>query len=252
MVSVTKEDILGGLRELGVRTGCEVLVHSSLSSFGHVEGGADTVIDALVEAVGSDGIVVMPTLTGNSDLSATNPPVFDIFKSPGLTGRIPETLRKRPGAIRSAHPTHSVAAIGAHSLLLTEHHQHSVTPCDELSPYGRLACSHDSYVLLVGVSHESSTMFHYIEELVGVDYHMQEGFVEARIVSENAEIVRHVMLHKYGTPRCFSVMEPVFVERGIQKSTRIGNATVRLVKIDGMVQATVQCLKSDRRLLCRR
>lgn len=252
MVSVSKKDLLDGLKELGVRTGCKVLVHSSLSSFGYVEGGADTVIDVLIDSVGSEGTVFVPTLTGNSELSGTNPPIFDAVNSPGLTGCIPEVFRKRPYAIRSVHPTHSVAAIGAYSLLLTQDHQLSVTPCDELSPYGKLAHLHDSYVLLIGVSHESSTMFHYIEELVGVDYHMQEGFAEARIVSEDREIVQHVMLHKYGTPRNFSVMEPIFVERGIQGSTRIGNATVRLVKIDGMVQATVQCLKSDRRLLCQR
>ncbi len=53
--TVTHADIVAGLRSMGVQPGDLILVHSSLSSFGHVEGGAETVINALpgfVEATG--------------------------------------------------------------------------------------------------------------------------------------------------------------------------------------------------------
>ena len=59
--SVTKEDIKAGLQRLGIRTGDVLGVHSSLSSFGHVEGGAHTVLEALFETVGHGGAVVMST-----------------------------------------------------------------------------------------------------------------------------------------------------------------------------------------------
>ena len=64
---VHKEDIVRGLGELGLRPGDVVLVHSSLSSFGYVEGGADAVIDALLDAVGPEGTVMVPTLTGSPE-----------------------------------------------------------------------------------------------------------------------------------------------------------------------------------------
>jgi len=57
---VTKKDLLEGFRKLGIMPGTVLEVHSSLSSFGYVEGGALTVIDALVESVGIEGSIFMP------------------------------------------------------------------------------------------------------------------------------------------------------------------------------------------------
>ena len=60
-LSVTKEDIKDGLKRLGIQQGCRLGVHSSLSSFGYVEGGADIVLEALFETVGQAGTIVMST-----------------------------------------------------------------------------------------------------------------------------------------------------------------------------------------------
>ena len=49
----------------------ELEVHSSLSSFGHVEGGAETVIEALMECVGTDGSIFMPALRLSPPLEIT-------------------------------------------------------------------------------------------------------------------------------------------------------------------------------------
>lgn len=57
---MTYDDILKGLQNAGIVRGMLAEVHSSLSGFGHVEGGADTVISALMDAVGPDGGIVMP------------------------------------------------------------------------------------------------------------------------------------------------------------------------------------------------
>lgn len=250
MTTVAKSDILRGLRGLGVKEGYQVLVHSSLSSLGHVIGGADAVIDALLEAVGPAGTVLVPTLTGSETLSPDNPPEFDPQRTPCWTGRIPETFRQRPEAVRSLHPTHSAAAIGAEAIALTREHAWSVTPCDELSPYGKLARRPDGYILLLGVTHESNTTFHHAEEAVGVDYHMQPGLAQARIIVGGRAQVRHVMLHRYGTPRYFGVMEPILAERGIQTQAQIGNAQVKLVNAMDMVRVTVCCLRANKRILC--
>ena len=64
---VTKADIKKALRELGLKGGDIVGVHSSLSSFGYVEGGADAVIDAILETVGPEGSVVFPTYSNNRE-----------------------------------------------------------------------------------------------------------------------------------------------------------------------------------------
>ena len=249
---VTKETLVSELKSLGLASGQKVLVHSSLSSFGHMQGGADTVIDAILEVIGENGTMLVPTLTGHEDLSAQNPPEFDPQTTPCWTGKIPETFRKRSNAIRSIHPTHSVAAIGASATWLTESHIHSITPCDEFSPYGRLAELTDSFILLIGVNHKSSTMFHYIEEVAGVDYHIQKGFVNSKIHTNGDTKFRQIMLHQYGTPRNFNIMEQIFIDQGIQQNTVIGNAEIRFVNAFKMVKATLNALRVDQTILCER
>ncbi len=61
---VNKGDLVEGLSHLGVEEGSHLVVHSRLSSFGHVIGGARTVIDGLKKAVTEEGTVVMPTYSG--------------------------------------------------------------------------------------------------------------------------------------------------------------------------------------------
>ncbi len=68
---VSKDQIINGLRELGIKLGMELEVHSSLSSFGYVEGGAATVIQALQETVGLEGSIFMPALRLSPELPLT-------------------------------------------------------------------------------------------------------------------------------------------------------------------------------------
>lgn len=249
MATLTTHDVAAGLRAGGILDGCRVLVHSSLSSFGRVEGGADAVIDALLTAVGAEGTVVVPTLTGSEELSASNPPIFDPLTTPCWTGRIPETFRQRHEAIRSLHPTHSAAAIGADAQWLTQDHWLSATPCDEYSPYGKLATLPNGLILLIGVDHESNTTMHHVEEMVGVDYHMQRGVAQAQIIVDGQPIYRHYMLHQYGTDRDFNRLEPLYLQRDIQHNFTIGQATLRLIKAAEMVKFTTRCLIADPTIL---
>jgi aminoglycoside 3-N-acetyltransferase len=246
--TVTRQDIVGGLRRLGLEAGANVLVHSSLSSLGYVEGGADAAIEALIEAVGAQGTVLVPTLTGSEALNAENPPFYDPNETPCWTGRIPETLRQRPNAVRSLHPTHSVAAIGPNARALTRDHELSITPCGLDSPYGRLAQIGGS-ILLLGVTHGVNTTFHHVEEVVGVPYHMQPGWVAARVKTGDQVRTIHLMLHRYGPHRCFERMEPVFRERGIQRDGQIGQAGVRLIDARRMVEIARQALLQDPTIL---
>src|SRR5919201_6383296 len=103
---LSREAIVSDLRALRLEAGALVLVHSSLSSLGWVESGAQTVIDALLEAVSPDGTVLVPTLTGTIQDGPEHPPIFDPRATPCWTGIIPETFRRLPSTRRSSHPTH--------------------------------------------------------------------------------------------------------------------------------------------------
>ena len=58
-----KQKLIHDLSALGLCPGDTVIVHSSLSALGHVEGGADTVIDALKELLTEEGTLLFPALS---------------------------------------------------------------------------------------------------------------------------------------------------------------------------------------------
>ena len=243
---VSKSDIEKGLREIGIKEGDKLLVHSSLSSFGYVEGGADTVIDALIESVGFEGTVLVPTLTGSAELSPQNPPVFDVLISPCWTGKILESFRSRKNARRSYHPTHSVSGIGADVETLIKNHYEDITPCGIKSPYYKLG-ELGGYILLIGVGLDVSTTFHTVEELAEVDYHLQKEMTDCVVIKEdNMRMIVRNYLHSYlGPERNFPIMEEIFKEKGIMKYTQIGNALIRMFPTKESIEITLEYLKKD-------
>ncbi len=247
---VARRDIARGLRRLGVRPGDVLLVHSSLKSLGWVEGGAEGVIDALLDAVGPAGTVMVPTITGQAEHSPEHPPVFDLRNTPGWTGTIPETFRRRDGARRSLHPTHSVAAIGPQADFLVRDHLEAPSPCGPGSPYLRLA-DLAGKIVFIGVSLECCTVLHGVEELAHCDYHMQpEPALAAIIDARGRRLRKYVRIHRWGTPRNFRILEPALTARNIMRRGCIGAAEVRVVQARPLIETALELLEENPRALC--
>jgi len=160
-VALTKRQIVEDLRKLGVKQGDSLMVHSALSALGLVRGGADTVIDALLEAVGSEGNVAMPLMTGNG--------VFKIEESPSNVGVVTEVFRQRKETVRSLHPSHSVGIQGKDAQWLVKDHVKQPTAYGKGTPYHKLV-ELGGKVLLLGVDQDRNTTLHTIESLAGVPY----------------------------------------------------------------------------------
>jgi len=166
------------LKNIGVREGMVLLVHSSLSSIGWVCGGAVAVILALEEVLGKEGTLVMPTCSGDLSDPAKweNPPVpidwcEEIRKTmplfnPELTptrgvGVIPEVFRKQESVIRSSHPQVSFAAFGKYAEYITSEHSLEYA-FGEQSPLAKIY-KLNGHILLIGVGHINNTSFHLAE-----------------------------------------------------------------------------------------
>jgi aminoglycoside 3-N-acetyltransferase len=228
--NVESKQIVQELRSLGVRAGDVVLVHSSLSGLGWVEGGAITVVEALLAAVGDGGTVLFPTLTGSQSDGPGHPPIIELATTPCWSGAIPESARRRPDAIRSVHPTHSVAAIGARAEEFTRGHEESSTPCDERSPYARLMEEGGKILLLGGVTHKSNTTLHALEELAAVPYHLQDEETDGLVILPNGHrvIVRN-RLHLWGRERNFPKVGALLTDEGGQVQGPVGASISTLV-----------------------
>ncbi len=174
---VTYADLIDGFSRLGAKPTCHLMVHASLSRFGHVEGGADTVVAALREAAGPHGAVVVPSFRdairadyyGMRECQAVCPCSLCPSRERGYTGIIGETVRQFPGALRSCHPTHSWVGVGGEAAFLLEGHCHSPTPCGRESPFFRVM-ERDGLLLLLGVGMNSMTNIHAVEDVRNVPY----------------------------------------------------------------------------------
>lgn len=159
--------LLEHLRALGLEEGDVVLVHSSLSALGYVEGGADAVIDTLLAAIGPDGTLLMPS--HSKPFSHPESYVFSLRGTRTHVGRIPETLRTRAGVVRSIHPTHSVSATGPLAAELTQRHRLDETPVGPHSPY-RLLPQYGGKILMLGCGLNPNTFLHGVEEIAHAPY----------------------------------------------------------------------------------
>ena len=111
-------DIISDLTNLGIKKGDVIFVHSSLRKLGYVVGGPSTVINALIEVIGPEGTLVIPTypLSGTmlSKCKKKNY-IFDYKTTPTGLGSIPSEFLKFEGIFRSIHPTHSISAYGKYA-----------------------------------------------------------------------------------------------------------------------------------------
>jgi aminoglycoside 3-N-acetyltransferase len=159
-------DLESRLRQLGLKSGDRVLVHSAFGAFGGFRGTPSDVIAALQRIVAPDGAVLMPTMpfTGLALEFARSGATLDVRRTPSKMGVLTEVFRRTPGVIRSVHPTHPVAISGPDAAALASDHPRAGTPCGSGSPFHRLLDGRGQ-ILFLGASIFSLTFLHTLEEL---------------------------------------------------------------------------------------
>ncbi len=174
--TVDYDRLIRGFQEIGTQKGDVLFFHSSMKSFGRVAGGADTIIDSAVAAVGPKGTVVVPTfvqkINGQQASYSQRKEVWDTKKSPSDVGYVTEVFRKRSESVRSDDCCNSLAAIGAEAQeVMLRHNQARPRP----SPWGDTSfgigspwdwlLERNAVYLLMGVGFNSCSIFHYVQVL---------------------------------------------------------------------------------------
>lgn len=232
--TLTKQQIVDDLRALGVGPGMTVMVHSSLSALGRVEGGANTLIEALIEAVQPGGTVAMPAMPGSD--------VFDIETSSSTVGTVTEIFRSYPGVTRSFHPSHSACAIGPRTEYLLADTLDHPTAIGSESPWGRLSRLTEGYVLLLGVDQDRNTLLHHPEEVVRAPY---LSTIERRYRAEDGSVQTKALRLFPGPHRDFIGLEPLIRDGNAMRIGKVGKAVARLMHAGTTVEIVTEALRRD-------
>jgi aminoglycoside 3-N-acetyltransferase len=234
-------------QQSGLGAGDLVLVHSSLRKLGPVEGGADTVLDALLEVIGPKGTLALPTHTFS--VVTVRQPVFHQSLTPSNVGTLSNVFRKRPGVRRGLHPTHSIAAIGPLAENLLEGHEKETTPCSANSPYVRLR-DWNGKVLIIGEGLKCCTLFHACEELAGMTQVCSPYLLEFFSFTETNELrPAPTRRHIINTWDQFPTLEPYLIANGALNISSIGECALRLLDARRTCDWLVPQLQKDQTLI---
>lgn len=188
----TKEDILAQLASMGAPVGSVVLMHTSMRAVGPVEGGAQGLLDAMVDYFTKDGgLLCVPTHTWhNLDKEIT----LDMTSSDTCLGVFSTVAAADPRGLRTENPTHSMVIFGdrARAEKFAAGEIDVRTPIAPDSCYGKLF-TEEGYVLLVGVAQNRNTYLHTVEEMLEVPNRMADTPTPVAVRRPSGEIVRREM-----------------------------------------------------------
>lgn len=226
--------IAGQLRALGVRPGGVLLVHTSFRAVRPVEGGPAGLCQALLDAVGPSGTLVMPSWTGSDEEP------FDPRATPAAEdlGVVADTFWRLPGVRRSAHLFAFAAAGPLAPAILTD--PLPLPPHIPASPVGRVL-DHDGQVLLLGVDHDADTTIHLAELLAGVPY----GVPKQCTVLSDGVVTRLDYRENDHCCQLFRQVDGWLRRDGLQAEGPVGSAHARLSRSRDIVDVVTTRLAAD-------
>ncbi|MDR2546830.1 MAG: AAC(3) family N-acetyltransferase [Lachnospiraceae bacterium] len=243
----TKGTLTTDLERIGIDPKGTLLVHLSYKALGKVEGGADTVVDTLIDYM-KEGLLVLPSHTWSS--VGYDNPVMDVLYTPSCVGIVPELFRTRPGVIRSLHPTHSVAVLGKGAEELIAGEENITTPCGKGGVHYKL-WEKDAQILLIGINFSRNTYVHGIEEWDGAEGSISKEKTELYIVNYDGMRIytpqyRHCA--PLGSETFVKLETPAFVE-GVLSFGNLAAAPTRLMKAKPLRAMAAELLRKDPRHL---
>lgn len=237
--------LVATLRLLGVRTGDSVMLHSAFGAHFGFRGTVDEFTDAVIDAVGAEGNLLMVSLPYRSSALAYLKTLkcFDVRTTPSMMGLVSEFFRRRPEVLRSLHPTHPVLAYGPKAQWLVAGHESCVHPCGPGTPFEKVA-SLDGQAVFFNVPFATFTFFHYLEHMVSPElpfplYTDQPFLVPVIDRTGNPMTVTTFAfsldaIHR----RRFQVLERELVRRGLIRGRRVGNGRILAVRLRDAIECT--------------
>lgn len=235
---ITKQGIIEGLLDLGLKSGDEIEVHSSLSSFGHVNGGAETVISALKDVVGENGSIFMPALRLSKEVLLT-----EQDKTLGIStkiqilpedcnrsamGIIADTFRQMPDTITN-EGIFRISAWGKSANKVKDGLQYLI--------------HNGGKALMLGVDIYKLTAMHYVEDLLPDD--IKNYFPLSEEINRIYPPDKWMIEAGTFSVKPWYTIQNIAYEKGVIKDCLIGNSKVMFFDIWDVVGLYEQELKNN-------
>ena len=248
---ITQIKLADDLKNLGLKQGNIVYVHTSLKNIGPIQGGAITLIEALMDVLGPEGTFAVPTHTLCLENSDLGPAPFNKSSTSckRIVGTFPDIVWQYPGAKRSGHGSHSSAAIGMLADYLTKDHD----PCDAFGTVSPIRKLYDlgGKVLLLGVGHASNTIIHLAEQLAKMPYiklrYVDEWGDHTVVEDDGGNISRYKQVSFGGCSARFDIADQLLGDKITR--AKVGDANCALMNARELVDATIKALQADSYLL---
>ncbi len=249
---ITCQQLGSSLENMGIRAGAAIVVHSSLKSFGQVEGGPGAVVDALIRTVGPEGCVIMPVYASSLDQNG------DLLRRPApqtrvSTGLIAATFGQDARTVLSSHPIYAYAYYGRDARDLARKTETLMTPYGPDQPLMHLF-QRQGHIVQLGVDDRTNTSIHVAEELADPPYlagkkSASSLTVEAFFLLPPEQRRDIIVKHRSGPRRNFRLCSPLIEAAGLRRSAWVGQALVTVTEFSGMCRLLIDTLRHNPRFM---
>ena len=257
----TRGSLAAQLRHMGLGNSDAVMVHAGLRSVGKMLGGPDSLIEALHDSIGEAGTILVYTDWNDDfhdllddkgnvpDSVRADIPPFDPVSSRArrFNGAFAELVRTRPGAVRSANPGASFAALGGSAAWFTADHALDYG-YGEHSPFAKLVEARGK-VLLIGAPLDAMSLLHHAEHLADIPGKRTVTY-EAPILVDEKAVWRRFEEYDTSDPIVegldedyFATVVGAFLDQGLGVRGKIGDASSVLVNAADIVAFGVRWLE---------
>jgi amino acid adenylation domain-containing protein len=152
-------------REMGLRNGDTVYMHSAFGAFNGFSEGPQSVIDCVLNVIGDSGNLLMVSMpyTGCTADYLKAGKTFDVINTESSMGIITELFRRKKDVLRSLNPAHPILAFGPDAEWIISDHEKTMHSCGEGSPFEKIL-QLNAKAIFFDVPFGKMTFFHFLED----------------------------------------------------------------------------------------
>jgi aminoglycoside 3-N-acetyltransferase len=250
-LSYTPSQFEEKMKEMGLTDGDSVYMHSAFNPFNGFLGGPLSIIDCIINVIGSSGnlmMVSMPSTEFTGDyLSRVN--TFDVIKTESSMGIITEIFRRKKDVLRSLSPAHPILAFGPDAKWVISDHEKTMYSCGKGSPFEKIL-ELNAKALFFDVPFWTMTFFHFLEDkfkdLSPIELYDDDP-IESTVIDSNGSqitVKTYVFSEMARKRRSARALDHSLRSRNLMKTAKIGNTELILVNLSDVINCSQDLVNS--------